>query len=191
MNSIGPGHETHLVPTDGNVAWKIRFVGGSTAVNDIHLIRCDTDGVEVETTMTIDWSAGTVAFSAADLTIPDDAVDSAQIADAAVDPVHLAATVIAGIADAAVAILNTTTHITLLSSTGDKAITTTSSVSGQIITLRCGTVSGGSYTLAVTGGTLTLNSTGEAATIKRVGAAWEVTALTASSSTGANIATIV
>ena len=77
---------------------------------------------------------------------------------------------------------------------GNVAISTTSSVAGQEIYLRAMAVAGGgSYTLAVTGGTLTLNSTGEAAIIKRdnTNAAWYVMALTASSSSGANVATIV
>lgn len=94
-------------------------------------------------------------------------------------------------ADAAVALVRTDGHIELNSTTGTKAITTTSADEGQIVSLRAGTVSGGSYTLAVTGGTLTLNSAGELAVIKRVGSAWIVLALTPSSSTAANIATIV
>lgn len=96
-------------------------------------------------------------------------------------------------ADAAVALLNTTGHIALqVNSAANTAISTTSSYEGQVISLRANSVAGGgSYTLAVTGGTLTLNSTGEAAVIKRIGGAWIVLALTASSSTVANIATIV
>lgn len=102
---------------------------------------------------------------------------------------------VAPAANAACAILSTTTEILLtVSSAANTAISTTSSVAGQEIYIRMQAYSStGSYTLAVTGGTLTLNSLGEAAIIQRSAAndAWFVKALTASSSTGANIATIV
>jgi protein involved in polysaccharide export with SLBB domain len=102
---------------------------------------------------------------------------------------------VAPAADAACAILNTTAEINLtVTGAGNVAISTTSSYANQVIYLRAMAVAGGgSYTLVVTGGTLTLNSTGEAAIIKRNVAnnAWLVYSLCASSSTGANIATIV
>lgn len=104
-----------------------------------------------------------------------------------------ASSVVTTAASSAAAILDTTTEMDLNATTGAVAISTTSSFAGQEVFLRATTVAGGSYTLAVTGGTLTLNSAGEAALIKRNAAnsAWLVVALTASSSTGANIATIV
>lgn len=120
---------------------------------------------------------------------------TADIADASITPAKKATAAIAPAANAACAILNTTTQIELtVTSAANTAISTTSSVADQEIYLRAMAVSGGgSYTLAVTGGTLTLNSTGEAATVIRTSAndAWRVKSLTASSSTGANIATIV
>lgn len=110
-------------------------------------------------------------------------------------PAALAASAISPAADAACAILSTTTEINLtVSAAGTVVISTTSSVAGQEIFIRAASVAGGgSYTLAVTGGTLTFNSTGEAAIIVRNAAnnAWIVTSLCASSSTAANIATIV
>lgn len=142
--------------------WKVLF--GTSATPTITIVRLNSSGVEQGTVMTIDGSTG-IAYPAA--------------------------TRITGTADQAIAILNTTTHISLNSSSGAKAITTTSSYDGQIVSIVADTVAGGSYTLAVTGGTLTLNSAGEMALIKRVGSAWQVLALTPSTSTAANIATIV
>lgn len=102
---------------------------------------------------------------------------------------------VAPAANAACAILNTTTEINLtITSSANTAISTTSSYPGQTIFVRAAAVSGGgSYTLAVTGGTLTFNSAGEAAIIRRntANSAWVVFALCPSSSTAANIATIV
>lgn len=127
----------------------------------------------------------TVDLSGATVTYP-----SAQISPAA-----LLSTAVAPAADAACAILNTTTEITLtVTAAGNVAISTTSSVAGQVIYIRAAAVAGGgSYTLAVTGGTLTFNSTGEAAIIRRntANSAWLVYSLCPSSSTAANIATIV
>lgn len=125
-----------------------------------------------------------VDFSSATLTMPTGQITPAAMSSSSVAPA----------ANAACAILNTTTEILLtVTSSANTAISTTSSVAGQEIFIRATAVSGGgSYTLAVTGGTLTFNSTGEAAIIQRSAAndAWFVKALTASSSTGANIATI-
>lgn len=185
-NSIGFGNEFKILGTDGTLRWAFRFNEDAT----LELLRYNSDG-ELQETVASVTAAGIVTFTNANLALSDDSVDSAQIADGAVDPVHLAATVITGTADAAIAILNTTTHISLNSTTGAKAITTTSAVSGQIVSIVADTVSGGSYTLAVTGGTLTLNSAGEMAVVKRVGSAWQALALTPSTSTAANIATIV
>ena len=98
-------------------------------------------------------------------------------------------------ADAAIAITSAITEINMtVSAAGTVVISTSSSVANQTIYMRAAAVAGGgSYTLAVTGGTLTFNSTGEAAIVKRNAAnsAWVVYSLCASSSTAANIATIV
>ena len=137
---------------------------------------------------------GAVQFDG-DTTRPAGDIITADLATSAVTPVKIASSSVAPAANAACAILNTTTEILLtVTSAANTAISTTSSVAGQEVFLRATAVSGGgSYTLVVTGGTLTLNSTGEAAIIQRSNAndAWFVKALTASSSTGANIATIV
>lgn len=127
--------------------------------------------------------------------INDLGVTTGKIADAAITPVKLSSTALSPAADAAVAILNTTTEINVtVTAAGNVAISTTSSVAGQTLFIRATSVAGGgSYTLAVTGGTLTINSTGELAVVQRNAAnnAWIVLALTASSSTAANVATIV
>lgn len=186
MNSIGLGNELRIVDEQGDLRWTLRLNEDAT----IDLRRYDAAGVEQETVMTI-TAAGVVTFTSANLALAADSVDSDQYVDASVDPVHLAATAITGTADQAIAILNTTTHISLNSAAGAKAITTTSSAPGQIISIIADTVAGGSYTLAVTGGTLTFDSAGEGAIIKRVGSAWQVISLVATTSTAANIATIV
>lgn len=119
---------------------------------------------------------------------------TADLADAAVTPAKLSSASVAPAADAACAILNTTTEILLtVTSAANTAITTTSSVAGQRIMLRATAVSGGgSYTLAVTDGTLTINATGETAFIQRNAAndAWFATSLTAGAA-GGSAATIV
>lgn len=127
------------------------------------------------------------------VTLPAGDIVTADIASGAVTPDKLSQSVVTTAASSACAILDTTTELDLNATTGAVAITTTSSRPGQEVFIRMNSLSGGSYTLAVTGGTLTLNSVGEAAIVKRNAAndAWRVTTLTASSSTGANIATIV
>jgi len=70
--------------------------------------------------------------------------------------------------DAACAILSTTEAIELASSTsGAKAITTTSYRAGQVIAIGLVAATGGSYTLAVTGGALTFDAAGEFAIVMR------------------------
>ena len=121
-------------------------------------------------------------------------VDSDQYVDGSVDPIHLAAVSVAPAANAAAAILNTTTEVLLtVTDATNTAISTTSSVPGQRVFLRAVAVAGGgSYTLVVSGGTLTLNSTGETAEIIRNVAndAWHVVSLTAGDAAGA-AATVV
>lgn len=82
-------------------------------------------------------------------------------------------------ADAAAAILSTTTRIVCSTASGaNTAISTTSSYDGQRISLQMtAAAGGGSYTLAVTGGTLTLNAANETALVERIGAAWVVLSL--------------
>lgn len=156
---------------DSTYTPRFRLSFGTDAAPVITLMSLTSAGVDSETIFSITNSTGVFAVTAGNF--------------------QAAATRITGTADQPIAILDTTTHISLNSSSGAKAITTTSSFDGQTISLIADTVGGGSYTLAVTGGTLTLNSAGEAAIIKRVGSAWQVLALTPSTSTAANIATIV
>lgn len=82
--------------------------------------------------------------------------------------------------DGAAAILNTTSGVFLAASTtGDKAIATTSSLANQKVNLFLLAASGGSYTLAVEGGTLTLNAASESAVVQRTAEndAWKVVGL--------------
>src|SRR5689334_2803097 len=138
---------------------------------------------------------GAVDLSAATMTFAAGEIDSADIASGSIDPVHLSSTAISPAANAACAILATTTEINLtVTDATNTAISTSAAEPGQVIYIRAAAVSGGgSYTLAVTGGTLTFNSTGEAAIVRRNTAddAWVVFSLCPSSSTAANIATIV
>ena len=151
---------------DGVKRWALRM----SDTGDVELVRYASDGATVsDIPLAVELTTGQITN-----TLP--AAGPAATAPAA---------------DAAVALTTASTFITLNSTTGAKAITTTSSFEGQRVTLFAGTVSGGSYTLAVTGGTLTLNSAGELATVRRVGSAWIVESLTASSSTAANVATVV
>lgn len=165
--TIQLGHDYIIRDSSYTPRWRLEFRSNAT----IALIRLNSSGVDQETVMTINGSTGVMSVSSADF--------------------QPTATRITGTADQAIAILDSTTHISLNSSSGAKAITTTSSYDGQIISIAADTVAGGSYTLAVTGGTLTLNSAGELAVVKRVGSAWQVLALTPSTSTAANIATVV
>lgn len=132
----------------------------------------------VDMDSTVDLSGATVTYPAAQI-----------------GPAALLSTAISPAADAACAILSTTTEINLtVTAAGTVVISTSSSSPGQVIYIRAAAVSGGgSYTLAVTGGTLTFNSTGEAAIVRRntANSAWLVYSLCPSSSTAANIATIV
>lgn len=113
---------------------------------------------------------GDVTFTG-DVTLPAGTIGPADIASTAISPA----------ADAACAILATTTEINLtVTGAATVVISTTSAEPGQVVYIRATAVSGGgSYTLAVTGGTLTFNATGEAAIVRRntADSAWVVYAL--------------
>lgn len=119
--------------------------------------------------------------------------DAVTFPAASISPASIASTTITSTASSAVALTDTTAEVALNATTGTVVISTASSRPRQLVFLRVASLSGGAYTLVVTGGTLTLNSVGEAALIQRSAAndAWLVVALTASSATVANIATIV
>jgi hypothetical protein len=111
------------------------------------------------------------------------AVNITALGTGAVSPVKVLATAISPAADAACAILNTTTEINLtVTAAGTVVISTTSSVAGQrIVLIATAVAGGGSYTLALVSGTLTLDSTGETAEVVRnaptpAGARWPLTA---------------
>ena len=131
---------------------------------------------------------GAIQFDGA-VTMAASEIVTADIAAAAVTPVKLGHASVAPAANAACAILATTTEILLtVSDATNTAISTTAAEPGQTISIRAVSVAGGgSYTLALVSGTLTLNSTGESALIKRTVAddAWMVVALTAAAAGGA------
>lgn len=139
---------------------------------DIELLRYNSSGELQETILSIDSATGVLTVNSGNLTFA-----AADMPANSVGQDELALTAIAGGADAAVAILNTTTRIELNSGSGAKSITTTSSKDGQRISIFAPTVSGGSYTLAVDEGTLTFDAADEAALIERVGSAWRVLSL--------------
>lgn len=189
-DTIQPGGELFIRAADTYVPlWGIAV---DATGNDIKVKRYNSSGVlQDDDCLTLDWATGSVAFgSGLDLT----SLDDLTVADVVISGTFTHANLVAPAANAACAILNTTTQIVLTVTDGtNTAISTTSSVAGQRVTLVATAVSGGgSYTLALVSGTLTLNSTGETALIERVNAAdgWRAIALTAGTA-GGNAATVV
>ncbi len=134
----------------------------------------------------VDWTgdhsfAGDVVLTDATTTFAAGSIDSADIASGSIDPVHLSSTAISPAADAACAILASTTEINLtVTAAGTVVISTSAAEPGQMVFIRAAAVAGGgSYTLAVTGGTLTFSATAEAAMVRRNTAddAWVVYSL--------------
>lgn len=125
----------------------------------------------VTATAAVDLSGGTLTLAAG-------AIDSADLANGSVDPVHLASGYREVGADAALTLAATDRCIQLQSSTtGDKAATMTATHAGHVVMVRLEARSGGSYTLAVTGGDVTLDAANEAAIVVYSGSAWELQAL--------------
>jgi len=162
--SIGVLNEYQIMNAGGFPVMKIRIQADGTVIG----LRCSALGVELAEVFRID---NTVGFL------------SAGQANQVLSPA----------ANAAVALTSAVQEVNINQTAGTIVISTANSYPGQIVHLRVAVSSGGAYTLVVTGGTLTLNSAGEAAIIRRSAAndAWIVMALTASTSVGANIATIV
>lgn len=151
----------------------------------IDLIHMSANSVDSD--QYVDGSIDTAHFAAG-------AVDAAALGTGAVTPVKVLSTLVNPAADAACAILNTTTEINVsVTGAGNVAISTTSSVAGQrIVIIATAVAGGGSYTLALVSGTLTLNSTGETAEIVRNNAnsGWRVVSLSTNAA-GGSLATIV
>jgi hypothetical protein len=166
---------------------KVQLTAGSTPTYGWMLSKADSATGGIDSAQIADGAIDLVHMSA-------DSVDSDQYVDASVDPIHMSTTAITPAADGAVAILNTTTEINLtVTAAGTVVISTSSSAPGQEILLRAVAVSGGgAYTLVTVGGTLTLNSTGETAKVKRNAAnnAWLVVSLSSQVAAGA-LATVV
>ena len=127
--------------------------------------------VDITSTGAVDLSGATVTFAA-------DAVDSADIADGAIDEVHMATTRARTVAsDGALTLAATDSAIALLASAaGTKAATMTATHNGHRIRVILQAASGGEYTLAASyaggAGTVTLDAAGEGVELMRVGAAW-------------------
>ena len=123
------------------------------------------------TTSTVDFSASTITF-------PADAIDSAEITDGSVDPVHLASGYREVASDGALTIAAIDRTIQLqASASGTKTATMTSTHAGHVVMVRLEARSGGQYDLAVTGGTVTLDAANEACVVVYSGSAWELQAL--------------
>ena len=104
----------------------------------------------------------------------EDAADGAAMKEVTIGALPIAQAQVASIllepvADAAVALLNTTSAVVLIvTGAATVAISTTSRYAGQEIQFFASAVAGGgSYTLAVQGGTLTIDAAGEAPKVKR------------------------
>jgi hypothetical protein len=145
----------------------------------------DSTAVHVDVAAEISAISAKANPEAADFLLIEDAADSDAKARITIGTIPVAqAQVASGIReianDGAVALLNTDTTVIIAdSTTGVKAITTTSSYAGQRISIRLQLATGNSYTLAVQEGTLTFDGAGEEAVIVRNAAddAWLVALL--------------
>lgn len=85
MSRLPAGTDIILLQADGETpGWKVRAGGGGSG-NDIFLIRFDSDGVEQDEPVVIDWATGDVTLSA-DIALGDDiTVDNITANTATVD----------------------------------------------------------------------------------------------------------
>lgn len=114
------------------------------------------------------------------LTLPAGAIDSADLTNGSVDPVHLASGYRTVAANAAVTLAASDRTILLLDSSdaSAKAFTMTPTQAGHRIMVRLvARSSTGSYTAAVSGGAVTFNAANEAAEIVFDGSSWQLVAL--------------
>jgi len=82
------GGETAIKDATGTVRrWRLLYQPDA----DIDLIRCDSSGVDAETVMNIDGATGVVTFSSANLTLPNNSVTNAMMADNAIDSAEIVA----------------------------------------------------------------------------------------------------
>lgn len=191
----------------------VEFDGAVTFDGTVDYNSTQTFDAAVDFDSTVDLTGATVALPTAAMTGTaefdgavnfDGAVDFDSTVDlsgatvtyptAQITPAAILATAVSPAANAACAILNTTTEINLTVTDGtNTAISTTSSVPGQrIVIIAASVAGGGSYTLALVSGTLTLNATGETAEVVRnqAGTGWRAVALTAGVA-GGSAATVV
>src|SRR5690606_13532556 len=89
MTALPSGHDIKILQDGSSLlpAWIVRL-GGAGSGNNIAIKRCDTNGIPVEDSISIDWATGNVVLS--ELTMPDGTVDTAQLAADAVDGTKIA-----------------------------------------------------------------------------------------------------
>lgn len=155
--------------------WGLR----TAADGDIELVRYNASGAEQESVFTIEWDTGVVTFTAANLDVPDESIDSEHYVDGSIDPEHLANPVRTVAADTATIAVANTDHLILFSTTGagSNTIDFTAMDDGQVVYLVMTAQSTGTYTGTVDGGTLTFNAADEAAVVINDGTAIRVMSL--------------
>lgn len=140
----------------------------------------------IEATDNVTWSGdhtfeGAVDLSTATLTLAAGEIDSADVANGAIDPVHLSSGHRELAADAALTLAATDRSVELNITTGTTVATMTATHTGHEVTVYAGIRSGGAYTLGctrgATAGDVTLDAVGEGCIVKYNGSAWKLVAL--------------
>jgi uncharacterized Zn-binding protein involved in type VI secretion len=172
--SIQIGNEISISNSSYEKRLGLRVLDGGSDTCDLQLVRYDTSGQEAETILTVDGGTGVVAVGALNMNLPDDSVDSAEIADGAVDPVHLASGVRTVALDGTPAITATDRVIEIQKTANTTtAITMTVTHDGHMVAIKMLTGDADSvYTAAVEGGTVTFNAAEEAAWFYCDGTTW-------------------
>lgn len=153
---------------------ELRVLDGGSDTVDLALYRLDTNGQIAETILTVDGGTGVVTTTASNIDLPDDSVDSDEIVDGAVDPVHLAGGVVTTALDGT-PVITAATRVLEFQKTANTttAITMTATHAGHQVILKMLTGDADSvYTAAVTGGTITFNAAEEAALVYYDGTEW-------------------
>lgn len=173
-NSIQIGNELLICNSSYEPRLGLRVLDGGSDTCDLQLVRYDTNGQFAETVMSVDGGTGVVTIPAANTALGDDTVDSAQLVDGSVDPVHLASGIRTVSLDGTPAIAATDRIIEIQKTANTTtAITMTATHAGHIVKIKMLTGDADSvYTAAVTGGTVTFNAAEEAAEFYYDGTEW-------------------